>query len=113
MTEGKFEFIYKEAYGYQLKCTVVEWDDTTELWTVADISSFTTKKYRIEKPDGTIVDEDVIFETDGTDGVLILVITSAMALLNVVGYYRVQALLSNAAQYFPTAIVGFKVDDPI
>lgn len=113
MTETRFEIIFKEAYGYQLRAVVEEWDSDVEAWVASDISSFTTKQFKVEKPDGTSKTITADFETDGTDGVLIATVTSLLKLLNIVGYYKLQVLLSNASQYFPTSIVGFDVDDPL
>lgn len=113
MPETRIDFIFKEAYGYEIKTTVVEWDEATSTWVASDISSFTTRNFEIKKPDGTPVTVAADFETDGTDGVLVKTITEAMGILNQVGFYNLQAVLSNASQYFPTQIVGFDVDDPL
>lgn len=113
MAETKVEYIFKDAYGYRLRGTVQEWDDDTDAWTPLDISSFTTKQFKIKKPDNVTVVIDASFETDGTDGVLIYVIPSGSTLFNQVGFYDWQAILANAAQYFPTEIQGFRLDDPI
>ena len=113
MTEGKIEFIFKETYGYRLRGTVEEWDETLNVWSVIDISSFTTKQFRIRKPNGITVTVPADFETNGTDGVLIYIIPSGSTLLDQVGFYDWQAILANTTQYFPTEIQGFKIDDPI
>jgi hypothetical protein len=113
MTETKVEFIFKEAYGYRLRGTVEEWNESAGAWAAIDISSFTTKQFKIKKPDGVTVTIPADFETDGTDGVLVYVIPSGSILFNQVGFYDWQAILANAAQYFPTEIQGFKIDDPI
>ncbi len=113
MPETRIDFLFKEAYGYEIKTTVVEWDEATSAWVASDISSFTTKTFEIKKPDGVSVNIPADFETDGTDGVLVKTITEAMGVLNQTGYYNLQAILSNVSQYFPTQIVGFDVDDPL
>lgn len=113
MSETRIDFVFKEAYGYEIKTTVVEWDEATSAWVASDISSFTTKNFEIKKPDGVSVTIAADFETDGTDGVLVKTITEVMGILNQVGFYNLQAVLSNASQYFPTQIVGFDVDDPL
>lgn len=113
MTETKVEFIFKDAYGYRLRGTVEEWDEDDDVWAPIDISSFTTKEFKIKKPDGTLVTIPADFETDGEDGVLIYIIPSGSTLFNQVGFYDWQAILANAAQYFPTEIQGFKIDDAI
>jgi len=101
MTETKLEFIFEDAYGYQLKATVTEWNETSGIWEASDISSFTTKQFRIKKPDGSFQTVGADFETDGTDGILVKTVTSAMKLLNQVGWYNMQIILSNELQYFP------------
>ena len=113
MPETRIDFIFKEAYGYEIKTTVVEWDEVTGTWKASDISSFTTKNFEIKKPDGTQETITADFETDGTDGILVKTITEPMGILNQVGFYNLQAILSNVSQYFPTQIVGFDVDDPL
>lgn len=113
MTESKVEFIFKEAYGYRLRGTVEEWNETIGAWAAIDISSFTTRYFKIKKPNGVTVTLPASFETDGTDGVLIYTVPSGSTLLDQVGFYDWQAILANDAQYFPTEIQGFDIDDPI
>jgi hypothetical protein len=113
MAESNFEFIYKDAYGYQLRATIQEYDEATELWVPSDISIFTTKQFKIEKPDGASVTLTALFETDGTDGILFYLQLGSSDLFNQAGWYRMQAILSSGTQYFPTSEVGFKVNKPI
>lgn len=113
MPETKVEYIFKDAYGYRLRGTVQEWDEDDGVWEPLDISSFTTKEFIIKKPDGSTVTVDATFETDGQDGVLIYILPLDSTLFDQVGFYDWQAILANAAQYFPTEIQGFKIDDPI
>ena len=113
MTESNFEYIYKDGYGYQLRATIQTYNETTRLWEAADISGFTTKQFKIEKPDREDVTVDASFETDGTDGVLIYTLPEGSTLFDLVGWYQLQAILSNATQYFPTSKVGFTVDDSL
>ncbi len=113
MAESNFEFIYKDAYGYQLRGSLEQYDEATETWLDADISSFTTTEFKIEKPDGSSVVVTATFETDGTDGVLIYTLPVNSTLFNQVGWYRLQAIVSNSVQYFPTSEVGFNVNKPL
>lgn len=113
MPETKVEYIFKDAYGYRLRGTVQEWDDVTDTWTPLDISSFTTKEFIIKKPDGKEVTVPAEWETDGKDGVLIYILPVDSTLFDQVGFYNWQAILANAAQYFPTEIQGFRIDDAI
>lgn len=113
MTDIKVEFIYQEAYGYEINVTIVEWDEATQEWIASDISSFPTKQFKIEKPDRTDVTVTAEFETDGTDGILTYTVPSGLGLFNQVGWYQLQAIIANASQYFPTSKVGFTVDDPL
>ena len=113
MTESNFEFIYKDAYGYQLRATIQTYNETTQLWEVANISGFTTREFKIEKPDRTDVIVPADFETDGTDGILIYILPLDSTLFDQVGWYQMQVILSNATQHFPTSKVGFTVDDPL
>lgn len=113
MAETKLEFLFKEAFGYQLKATIVEWNELLEVLEAVDISGFTTTQFKIKKPDETLETIDADFENDGTDGILVKTVTSAMNLLDQVGWYNMQVILATGAQYFPTQIVGFNVDDPL
>jgi hypothetical protein len=113
MIESNFEYIYKGAYGYQLRATIQTYNETTQLWEAADISGFTTREFKIEKPDGVSVVVPADFETGGIDGVIIYILPADSTLFNQVGWYQMQAILSNASQYFPTSKVGFTVDDPL
>jgi hypothetical protein len=114
MTDIKVEFIYQEAYGYEINVTIVEWDDVTQAWIASDISSFPTKQFKIEKPDRTDVTVIADFdETDGKNGILVYTVPSGLGLFNQVGWYQLQAIIANASQYFPTSKVGFTVDDPL
>lgn len=113
MTDLKMEVLFKSAYGYKLEFTIQEWDDDTRAWVAADISSFTTLEFIIERPDGTKVTKDADFETDGTDGILSATLTQADNVFTQKGYYQVQAILASATQYFPTSVYGFDVDDPL
>lgn len=55
----------------------------------APISGATTKKVKFEKPDGTTVEKDVEFYTDGSDGKLKY--TTLVTDLDQAGVWRVQA----------------------
>jgi hypothetical protein len=112
MPETRIDIIFKEAYGYQLRAEIVEWDRTTEAWVAADISSFTTHDFEVIKPDGTSFTQTGNFETDGTDGILIST-AIAMGVLDQGGDHKAQVILSNASQYFPTSIFTFFVDNPL
>ena len=113
MTDSNFEFIYKDAYGYQLRATIQTFNETTKEWEATDISGFSTQQFKIEKPDRTDVVLDADFETDGIDGVLVYTLPLNSTLFDQVGWYQMKALLSNATQYFPTSKVGFTIDDPL
>ena len=113
MTELKMEVLFKAAYGYKLEFIIQEWNETTEAWAAADISSFTTLQFVIERPDGTKVTKDADFETDGTDGILSATLTEADGVFTQKGYYQVQAILATTTQHFPTSVYGFDVDDPL
>jgi hypothetical protein len=113
MTEGKIEFIFKDKYGYQLRATIEQYNEITQLWEVSDISSFTTTYFKVKKPDNITVTLPASFENTGLDGILIYTVPSGSTLLNQVGWYRMQAVLINATQYLPTSEVGFKLDDSL
>lgn len=112
MAETKVEIIFKEAFGYQLRAELVEWDRVTEAWIASDISSFTTHNFKVIYPDGNSFTVTGNFETDGTDGIL-LSTAIASGVLNLGGNYQAQVLLSNVSQYFPSSIFTFFVDNPL
>ena len=107
------EIVFNETYGYALRVTIEEYDTDTDAWGAIDISSFTTKVIKIVRPDDTSVNETATFYTDGTDGILTTTFSEADAIINQVGTYRYQAILSNATQYFKTTIGKFNVHDPL
>ncbi len=113
MAETKIEYLFKNAYGYELKAIIEEWDSTTSAWVIVDISGFTTTDFKIKKPDDSIVLLSASFDTDGTDGVLVFTLPLDSTLFDQVGFYDWQAILANGNQFFPTAIRGFKVDDDL
>ena len=105
--------IFNETYGYELRATIEEWNSVTDKWEAIDISGFTTKVIKIIRPSGTIVNEIADFYTDGTDGILITTFAKADGIINQVGEYRYQAILSNATQLFKSTIARFHVDNPL
>ena len=113
MSDLKFEVVFKTAYGYKLEFTIQQWNEITSAWEAADISSFTTLQFIIERPDSTKVTKTAAFETDGTDGILSATLTEADNVFTQKGYYKVQGILATAIQYFPTSIYGFDVDTPL
>jgi len=59
-------------YGTVFKVTVKERNETTEELEVVNVNGMTEAKVRFEKgEDGTVIERDLSFLTDGTDGVLV------------------------------------------
>lgn len=56
--------IHEDDIGTELKFTVMEND------IIKDVSSCVVKKLKIRAPDDTIASKDMVFDTDGSDGVL-------------------------------------------
>lgn len=110
---SNIEIVFNETYGYELRVTIQEYNISTGAWAATDISSFTTKLIKIVRPDGTSVNETASFYTDGTDGILTTTFTEADAIINQVGTYQYQAILSNSTQAFKSTIGHFEVDDGI
>ena len=113
MADPKFNVVFKTAYGYKLEFTIQQWNETTSVWQVADISGFTTLQFVILRPNGTKVTKAAAFETDGTDGVMSATLTEADDVFNSAGYYQVQGILSTATSYFPTDTYGFNAEVPL
>ena len=107
------DIVFDETYGYELRVTIEEYNSVTEAWEAKDISSFTTRVIKILRDDGTSVNETATFYTDGTDGILTTTFSQVDGIIDGVGTYRYQAILSNAIQYFKTTIGKFDVDDGI
>ena len=72
-----------------------------------DISGATTKQIILLKPDGTSIQEDASFVTDGTDGQLSYTIQSGD--LNVCGTWRIQWLIILTSGTWRTDAKTFKV----
>ncbi len=70
--------------GTVFRLTIV--DDVED---IVNISSATTMEVRFRKPDGTSIDRDGVFETDGSDGVMQYVTTPTD--LDVPGKWHIQA----------------------
>lgn len=107
------EIIFSETYGYELRVTIQEYNSSSSAWEAVDISGFTTKIIKIVRPNGTSVNEVASFYTDGTDGILTTTFTEADGIINQVGTYKYQAILSNSTQLFKSTIGNFTVDDGI
>lgn len=72
-----------------------------------DISSATTKQIILLRPDGTKVQEDATFVTDGTDGRLSYTIQSTD--FSLAGIWRVQWYIVMTSGSWKTDIKTFKV----
>lgn len=105
--------IFSETYGYTIRVTITEYNSTSGAWEAIDISGFTTKIIKIEKPDGTTQNISANFYTDGTDGILTANILETDSVLTLVGTYKFQALLSNGSQLFKSSIGRFDVEDAL
>jgi type IV secretory pathway VirB6-like protein len=93
--------IHQNDIGTIFKATIK--DDTT----VVDISSATTKQLIFTKPDGTKLEKDASFFTDGTDG--ILTYTTVSGDLSVVGTWKVQGYVILTSGTWKTDIKKMKV----
>lgn len=89
-------------YGNVIRVTIKE-DGA-----IKDISSATTKQYRLIRPDGEEFVVTAAFLTDGTDGKLAYTITSG--LLTKPGAWQIQALLTYSAAYLQSSIGRFSVE---
>lgn len=75
-----------------------------------DISSATVREVRFTRPDGTQeLFEDVDFEDDGTDGILLY--RNEKSLLNVAGYWYVQWTVEGPSLRNSVILTGFEVLD--
>lgn len=74
---------------------------------IIDLSLCTAKQIILLKPDGTYIQDDAQFYTDGTDGILKYVIQSGD--LNECGKWRIQWLISFSSGTWRTDIKTFKV----
>ena len=72
-----------------------------------DLSGFTTLGICIQKPDSTILTKVAQFKTDGTDG--IIYVLSEAGDLDIIGGYRIQAIVENPVGVWRSSIAKFKV----
>lgn len=95
------EEIHVGDIGTQLIVTVK--DGTS----VVDISSATVKYLTLKKPDGTSLQKDTSFVTDGTDGKMSY--TTVSGDLSVCGSWKMQGNIEISGNQFKTDIKTFKV----
>ncbi len=72
-----------------------------------DISAAAQKVLILQKPDGTIVEKDMQFVTDGSDGKLVY--TTAYGDLDQIGKWLVQARIRNSLGEWSSSTTSFKV----
>ena len=77
-----------------------------------DVNSATAKKIIFEKPDGTIVENDATFKTDGSDGI-IRYTTSLASELDQSGNWKIQANVTLPIGQWSSDIDRFKVYENI
>lgn len=77
-----------------------------------DVNSATSKKIIFEKPDGTIVENDATFKTDGSDGI-IRYTTSLASELDQKGNWKIQANVTLPIGQWSSDIDRFKVYENI
>jgi hypothetical protein len=80
-----FSEIHANDYGYLMKLTIVQ------NGVAVDISSYTTRKYLLTDPGGTVAEKTVAFDDDGLDGVLTYTVQAAD--IDEGGSWKVQARL--------------------
>ena len=84
----------------------------TDGTSAVDISGFTTKKYRFQKPSQDCLVVDASFKTDGSDGILQYVTVGGD--IDEVGCWSLQVRLENAdPSQFHSEIVEFEVYENI
>jgi len=91
--------------GNILRLTVKEND------AVKDISSATALKYRMKKPDETVVELTAAFDTNGTNGKVIY--TFIADDLDLVGLYEIQVKVTSATWTGITSSYFFTVRDTL
>lgn len=95
------EEIHVGDVGTQLVVTIK--DGTNDV----DISSATAKYLTLKKPDGTSLQKDTTFVTDGTDGQMQY--TTVSGDLSVCGTWKMQGKVEITTGDFNTDIISFKV----
>jgi hypothetical protein len=96
--------IRKNDIGTIFYGTILDQDSSA-----ADLSSATTKQIKLLRPDGTSVEKDASFQTDGTDG--ILEYTTVSGDLSVCGVWKIQWYVVLSGGTWRTDVKTFKVYD--
>lgn len=96
-----FDSIHVDDFGWVCKLCVVQ-DGVAQ-----DISSYTTLQFIFRKPDGTEVEKEAAFDSDGTDGCLVYTVEDG--LINVAKTWRVRAYLAKAGAELTSDPVSFSV----
>lgn len=78
---------------------------------IMDLSSASVKRFDFNKPDRTTMSKSASFFTDGTDGILSYITSTAE--INQLGIWEIQAYLEMGGGEFTSTIVRFKVSEII
>lgn len=97
--------IHENDYGWIGKLTL-EQDGT-----VVDISGYTTRKFLLRAPGGTVKEKTAVFDTNGTDGVLKY--TFVTGDIDEAGDWHVAARVERTGVKLTSNFVVFKVDASI
>ena len=98
--------IRKNDIGTIFYGTILDQDSS-----VVDLSAATTKQIKLLRPDGTSVEEDASFQTDGTDG--ILEYTTVSGNLSICGVWKIQWYVVLSGSTWRTDMKTFNVYDKL
>lgn len=94
--------IHQDDIGTQIRIQISDCNDIA-----IDISTSNLKQIIFKKPNGTLLTKTADFLTDGTDGIIYCIISSGD--LDIVGTWKVQAIISFGAYTFHSDFESFRV----
>ena len=97
------------SINVNIEVEITEYNEATKTTIPVDISSASTIKITVKRPDNTIIEKSASLTSDGTDGKMYFLTVAND--LNMEGTYRIQGYVVMAGWDGSSSIGEFEVDD--